>query len=96
MNTTRAVERREKTANIDLGLAILSVLANPGEPLTLDDIAAWCGCSRQAIENIERRALKKLRNALFFTDRQTWNELKYCFGHERQAAKAVTTKEIPD
>ena len=50
--------------NIDLGLALLSVLRKPGERLTYDDIAAWCGCRRQAIYAIERRALRKLRARL--------------------------------
>lgn len=33
----------------------------PGEPLTLEDIAAWCDCPPSTIHRIERRALEKLR-----------------------------------
>lgn len=84
--STRAQQER-----VDLGLAILSVLAIPGEPLTMDDIAAWCDCSRQAIEQIERKALKKIRNALFFSDRQTWNELKGCLSSEQKPARRKNT-----
>lgn len=47
--------------NIDLGLALLSCLRKPGVELTCGDIAAWCDCSRQAIEGIERRAMRKFR-----------------------------------
>lgn len=56
-----AIRDKERTERVNLGLAILSCLAIPGVPLTLEDIAAFCDCSRQAIEHIERRALRKLR-----------------------------------
>ena len=49
---------------IDLGLSLLSCLLRPGETLTSHDIAAWCGCSRAAIERIESRALRKVRRRL--------------------------------
>lgn len=55
---------RAMGAHIDLGLALLSCLLRPGESLTSDDMAAWCGCSRSAIQSIERRALAKLRQRL--------------------------------
>ena len=51
-------------AHIDLGLALLSCLLLPGERLTTEDMAVWCGCSRSAIERIEQRALRKLRQKL--------------------------------
>ena len=51
-------------AHIDLGLALLSCLLRPGESLTHEDMAAWCGCSRSAIQRIERRALAKVRERL--------------------------------
>ena len=58
---------RAKSADIDLGLALLS-LANPPGPdrqaLTVREIAAWCGCSHAAIQSIERRALRKLHRRL--------------------------------
>lgn len=42
-----------------MGLALLSVLVKPGEELTLEDIAAWCGCRASTIHRIETAALKK-------------------------------------
>jgi len=50
--------------SIDLGLALLSC-ATKGEPLTADDIAAWSDCSHQVIYSIERRAIRKLRAAIY-------------------------------
>jgi hypothetical protein len=44
---------------VDLGLALLSVLRQPGEPLTVEDIAAWCECAPSTIHRIELAALKK-------------------------------------
>ena len=55
---------RAKTARVDLGLALLSVLRRSGEALTAHDIAAWCDCSPQTISRIERRALAKVRRRL--------------------------------
>lgn len=46
---------------MDLGLALLSVLRRPGETLTLEDIAAWCGCKPSTIHRIEIGALQKAR-----------------------------------
>ena len=48
-----------KGADIDLGLAILAATTEP--PHTADTIAAFCGCTRQNIQKIEQRALRKLR-----------------------------------
>lgn len=52
---------RAANTQIDLGLSLLACLRKPGETLTAHDIAAWCGCSRSAIQAIEVRALRKLR-----------------------------------
>lgn len=54
----------EKSERIDLGLAVLSTVAKPGEPLTWEDVAAWCDCHPEAIRQIERRALQKVRRRL--------------------------------
>ena len=51
----------DKTARIDLGLALLQRRCKPGEPLTHDDIAAWAGCSPALIHHIQRTALRKIR-----------------------------------
>ena len=55
---------RSMGAHIDLGLALLSCLLMPGESLTSEDMAAWCGCSHSAIQAIEKRALAKVRDRL--------------------------------
>ena len=51
-------------AHIDLGLAIIACVLLPGESLTAEDMAVWCGCSKSAIQGIERRALAKVRQRL--------------------------------
>ena len=56
---------------IDLGLALLGCLRRPGEVLTRDDIAAWCGCSGTFIWQIEQRALAKLKRKLLESVRGT-------------------------
>ena len=55
--------RLARTANIELGLAILASTSEP--PHTARTIAAYCGCSRQCIQQIEQKALRKLRAALY-------------------------------
>lgn len=65
-----------KSRRVDLGLALLSVLVKPGRPLTQEDIALWCGCSRGGIYMLEQRAMKKLRN-------------KFLFGRGRGAAQEL-------
>ncbi len=51
----------EKRARMDLGLALLSRVALPGVRYTIEEIAAWAGCTDGAIYLIEQTALKKLR-----------------------------------
>lgn len=69
--------KRTNGAEIDLGLALLSVVRHPGECLTQQDVAAWCGCSRQRIEQIEKQALRKIRRRLGLAtkDDGLWREL---------------------
>ena len=55
---------REKTSRLDLGLALLHTRALPGICYTQDEIAAFGGCSRSAIAQIEARAIRKLRRRL--------------------------------
>jgi len=50
-------------AEIDLGLAVLEAMRTPGTRLTHRQIAAFCGCTWQAIWQIEQKALLKLRRA---------------------------------
>lgn len=55
--------RRDRT---DLGLELLSIAAKPGQELTLYDIAAWCGCTNEAVRRIYARALRKVTNRVRF------------------------------
>src|SRR5262249_26764788 len=77
--------RLARNANIDLGLAILASTSEP--PHSARTIAAYCGCSRQRIQQIEQKALRKLRETLF-RDRI----LKEAFENEFQglSKKSVT------
>jgi hypothetical protein len=49
---------------VDLGLAVLSAIRPQGHSLDTPTIAAACDCSYQAIQQIEYRALAKLRRRL--------------------------------
>lgn len=80
----------QKTARIDLGLALLSRIALPGVTYTHDEIAAWCGCTNGAILMIERKALKKLRNRLFFMgDRRLIEAVEQMFYARQPAQRKV-------
>lgn len=61
-----AEEGKSKSERINLGLTLLSVAAKPGASFTIYDIAAWCGCTDQAVKKIQDTALMKLRNAFQF------------------------------
>lgn len=61
-----------KKQRIDLGLDIALASGVRG-PLTLGEIATWCGCTTQAISLIEQRALRKLRMRL---SRETAEDLR--------------------
>ena len=52
---------KQHKPSIDIGLAISATHSIPGVPRSAADIAAYCGCSRQRIQQIEERALRKLR-----------------------------------
>jgi hypothetical protein len=63
----------------DLGLAISGATLQPGKTRTSVEIAAFCGCSKQNIQQIEKRALRKLRNRILFgtaTDKISRSELR--------------------
>jgi hypothetical protein len=51
---------------VDLGLAISGATLAPGKTRTCVEIAAFAGCSKQNIEQLEKRALKKLRHHIFY------------------------------
>ena len=48
---------------IDLGLAVIAAIRQPGEEMSQTDIAEICGVSNLTIWRIEQRALEKLRRA---------------------------------
>lgn len=56
---------RPTNKKIDLGLAISGATLPPGQCRQLREIAAFCGCTDEAIAWIERRALKKIRKAIY-------------------------------
>lgn len=58
MSDSTPLSRREK---IDLGLAVIAATRKPTESMNLSDIAEVCGVSPQAIWQIERKALAKMR-----------------------------------
>jgi DNA-directed RNA polymerase specialized sigma24 family protein len=58
-----AYERDERRREIELGLAVLATVRQRGETLNTVELAEICGCSSTTIENIERRAMEKLRKA---------------------------------
>lgn len=49
---------------LDFELAALHAVAEPGEAMTLDEIAEWCGVSHEGIRRIEQKALRKIRKEL--------------------------------
>lgn len=55
---------RISDGSVDAGLVALELMTPRGMERTQEEIAFVCGCSRQMIQKIERRALKKLLRAL--------------------------------
>lgn len=70
MNNTHA--SRDKASKLprdwELGLAVLECSARPGISFSQDQIACACGVTNGAVCNLEKRALRKLRNRLQFTE----------------------------
>lgn len=60
----RRLKPAARQARIALGLAVAEWHAQPGVPMSQDELAAFCGCTQQAIYQIERNALKKLRRRI--------------------------------
>jgi|TARA_R110002153_G_scaffold252908_1_gene410833 hypothetical protein len=55
----RVYEGRE---SIRLGIAVSGATLEPGRTRTLEEIAAYAGCTHQRIAMIEKEALRKLRS----------------------------------
>ncbi len=79
---------RQGSSHVDLGLALLACLRKPGQILTSHDIAAWCGCSHAAIQTIEKKALRKVRQRLVeaVTDQELAAELREMLAHNAALA----------
>jgi hypothetical protein len=63
-----------KSEGIDLGLEVLAAVRRPQERFTADDIGEVCGCSGALIQQIERRALQRIRERLRRDWRLTYDE----------------------
>lgn len=80
----------EKSARIELGLALLNDIAIPGIAYTTDEIALWCGCTNSAIYAIEQRALRKLRNRFrFMKDDRLREMMEHLFDERRPAQRPI-------
>lgn len=76
-----------QTERIALGLAIAEHHARPGEPMPLEVLAEFCGCTDSAIFYIEKDALKKLRERLLFQRDPLLRQLAEEFFERRQPAR---------
>lgn len=54
------VSQRDRPARMMLGLDIAEHHAQYGVPMSAHAIAAFCGCSPQAIRQVEAKVMKKL------------------------------------
>ena len=50
--------------NVDLGLHLLTAVAAPGQSYDCDEIAVWCNCSPATIWQMQRSALRHIREGL--------------------------------
>ena len=71
------IDRGGEKWPIALGLTLLHRRCIYGVPQSQADIAAWAGVTRQRIEQIENRALRKLR---FRWNKETLEELREFLG----------------
>ena len=62
--TTEALDAEILDAPLDLMLAILQINLKPGEVLTRQQIADFCGVTAERIGKIEKAALLKLKRRL--------------------------------
>lgn len=53
--------QRSTDANIDLGLAVSALSLAEGQSRSCEEIAAFCGVSKAAIQKIEAKAFRKFR-----------------------------------
>ena len=67
--------QREVSRDIDLGLAVLSVITPPGVWRSQEEIAYCCNCTHSAIWLLEKKALRKLKKRLFMRNDPELREL---------------------
>ena len=89
-----AMKRERGNRDIDLGLAILETIAEPGQRFTQDEIASVCGCSTAYIYLIERRALQKLRNRFLFMKDSRLREMAESFFNHRTPAVSANAQHL--
>ncbi len=80
-----------KMRRVELGLALLQRVALPNVCYDQREIAQWCGCTHQAIDHIEKRALRKLFRALAMRDPELFDELRAALAalsQDRSVARA--------
>lgn len=53
-----------KSERVNLGLELLAARSKPRQNYSCEEIAAWCDCSFQAIQTIERKAISKIRTRM--------------------------------
>lgn len=53
-----------KGASIELGLAISGATLPPGQIRDITEISRYCGCSKQLVHSIEKRAIGKIRKTM--------------------------------
>ena len=86
---------KDKDCDIDLGLAISGATLKYGETRTEEEIAAFCGCTRQAINRLYRMGLQKLRNEHIFRKNPILAELFGCYEDLLQRDPDVDEYRIP-
>lgn len=57
-------ETEIRDGSVDAGLLVLSLVSPRGVEWTQQEIAFVCGCSAQNIQDIEYRAMRKIRHEL--------------------------------
>jgi hypothetical protein len=72
---THTPHTSHRSHSIDLGLAVLAVIRPPHTTFSCRAIAAACDCSWQNIHQIERKALRHLRDRLRRDWQLTYDQL---------------------
>lgn len=79
--------RGKKVSPIDIKLKALRKWNKENRPLTLREIADFCGCSRELIRLIEQRALEKLQFRLNIEDLEIFSNNHQIAGYTKHKQK---------